>query len=621
MPDAASPRRGGWWLGVVPLLLLMTALGARGLQTDAFWLDETWSLYSAGAAHFGPLSPAEIWTRTATEDFGGVGYHLILSAWGSLAGWTPFALRLSSLLFGLLAAAWIFRLGRTLASPAAGLAAAVAFGAGAFTVYFLHELRTFTLSVLLIALTLWAYWRAAWSRRPGLGAPAALVAGTAGLLYTHYYLALILLAIGLYHLLFAPRGRCWLRTAGLLAAGGLLFLPWTGVVLAALRQFTANEAAGSPEPALTAVQIVERTAVLFSSGMPWLLGAALLLASLNARAGRRAAVAAGLWTLAGLAVLIVVNDRTALVKPGRERYLLLVWPPLALLAGIGLARLRGRGGRAAFAILLAAWAFNGAAAALDGALTRDTDGAQAFPWDALARTLAAEAEPGDAVAVELTVYNWVLELKPAEYYLHGLPARFTVLQALPEADFADRVRALADGAPQIFLGLDKRLPPTPRWAAFQAALAGEYAPCETLLDLPRLRLDRLLKLPTAAFAPERAYPRFGEGIRLTYSRVTADVELSALLVWWAAPDVPANVYSVGLHLVDAADNLVAQADYGLPSEAAACRLARLTLDGLPPGSYRLLAMVYDWQTGARLPGLSAAGEAGDRLLLAEVRLK
>lgn len=606
------------WLWLVPLLLMMTWLGARGLNADAYWLDETWSLYSAGAAQYGPLSPADIWTRTATEDFGGPGYHFLLAAWGALVGWTPFAARASSLLLGALALAWVYRLGRDMAAPLVGISAAVLFGGSAFTLYFLHELRTYVLSVLLVAFVLWAYWRLAVSpRRPGWALQVSFVLGVAGLLYTHYYLALILPVIGVYHVLLAPKGTAWWRVVGLMALGGLLFLPWLSVVLAALSQFSTAEA-GAREPALSAAQLMERTVLFFSSGAGGLFVIVLALALGSLRVYRRQSIAAWCWALLALVVLIAVNERTALIKPGRERYLLLAWPPLALLGGMGIASLSRSRFRLLIPVLLAAWLVVGGLAALDGTLMRDTDGAQALPWNALADTLRQQAQPGDVVAAHLTAYNWVLDLRPLEYYLYGLPVRFTALESLPAADFPQAARGFVDEAAAVWLAIDKRLPASARLDEFTAALAGSYASCGTVFDLPRLRLDVYRRFPAQAFDPaQSAVLRFGQGVALTYADISqTGGTLKTRLLWAVGADVPPYTYSVGLHVLDAAGTLVAQADYGLPLEAFACRETAIPTGHLPPGEYQLLALVYNWSTGERLVGeVVAAGETGERLEL------
>jgi hypothetical protein len=116
-------RHLGW---TVLILLCVTALAARGLDADAILIDEYWSVYNAGGAHYGPLSPGQIFERIATEDIWHVPlYYLLIAAWGNVAGWSAFALRALSLLFGVVSVALVYRVGRDMHSPLVGLAAAV----------------------------------------------------------------------------------------------------------------------------------------------------------------------------------------------------------------------------------------------------------------------------------------------------------------------------------------------------------------------------------------------------------------------------------------------------------------------------------------------------------------
>ncbi|NWG16081.1 MAG: glycosyltransferase family 39 protein [Chloroflexi bacterium] len=613
------------WLAVLPVLLLMTWFGARGLAADTYWLDEIWSLDFAGAAHFGPLSPLEIWNRTGAEAFSGPTYPLLLSAWGWQVGWTPYAARTSSLLLGVLAAALVYRLGRDLAAPGVGLVAAGAVGVSALYAYFLHELRNYTLTTVLLTVMLWAYWRIITDKRPpGRWLKIGLVAGGAALLYTHYYVALALPALALYHLTLAPKNRRWWLVVLLMFIGGVLFLPWAVLALQALSQMDALQASIVGEGFLTPPQMVERTLIFFSNNAVWLLIPALGLSLLGLRRWRRATIMIWFLTVAMLAGLMIANQRTTLIRPGRERYLLMLWPTLALLVGIGAAALWQTRLRLAAPLLAAAWLVIGIQANLDGGLTRDTDGAQALPWDALARALADGAQPDDAVMVHVTTYNWVLEFQPAEYHLYGLPVRFDLLAMYYGDNFPQAARDFVDGAAQVWVGLDKRLPPGDSLDRFTQTLAGVYAPCGVVFDLPRMRLDLYRRFPPSAFDAEHsAILRFGSSIALTYADVpppTPGAPLVTTLVWALGADVPPYTYSVALHLENAAGELVAQSDYGLPLEAVACRQTDLPVDGLPSGEYTLLATVYDWASGARLPAKTATGETADRQPVARVTL-
>jgi uncharacterized membrane protein len=183
---------------VIVVLLLVCWLGARGLDADAIWLDEYWSLYNAGGAMMGPISPAEVWNRIAERDpWQSPGYYLLLNLWGKVVGWTEFATRSLSLFGGLLAVAWTYRLGRDLISPFGGVAAAIALGLSAYFIYFLHEMRSYTLYVLFTPPMVWAYWKLLHRERKQ--AYALLFLSITGALYTHYFAALTALFLGVFH--------------------------------------------------------------------------------------------------------------------------------------------------------------------------------------------------------------------------------------------------------------------------------------------------------------------------------------------------------------------------------------------------------------------------------------
>ena len=596
---------------------MTTWLGARGLAADAYWLDEVWSVYNAGGAHTGPLSPAELWTRNAVENpRNAVGYHLLLAGWGALVGWTPFATRASSLLFGVLTVAWTYRLGRDLADSLAGLVAAIMVGISAFYIYYLHELRTYSLSVLLTVISVWTYYRIVMDPKPRRWLYIAFAAGVVGILYTYYLAILVVATLGLYHLLFVPKTRRWWRVILLVGAAGILFLPWLGPTLAGFQLSAGDDILHAKS--LTPIEVVGNLVYYFSNGIIILVVIALGYALLR-RAGTITA-----WFFGGvsLALLVAANLRLQVISPGRERYMLMLWPLLAVLCGIGVAQLWRRfPGKMAAALMLGLWIFMGIHTSLNSEFTRDIPGAQPLPWDVVGRLLNEEATSEDAVIVHSPVGNWVWEITTADYYLHALPARFTLLESLPgktAEELRESEREFVAGATRVWLGLDKRVPPASVFADLQQTLSEDYVSCGTVLDLPRMSLALYIRKP-ANFEPNSAVFHFGNHVSLAYYNPIpeyVDELLDTTLIWAVSPDVPPYTYSVALHVLDSNGQLVAQQDYGLPTEPLACRQARIPLHTLPSGKYTLMTAVYRWETGERLPGtIVAIGEQGDRLPL------
>lgn len=608
---------------MLALLLVTMALGLRDITTNAIWLDETWSVYNAGGAPYEPLSPLGIINRVATEDPRNAApmYHLLLSGWGSLVGWSAFAIRYSSLVYGLLAVAFTYRLTRDMASPLAGLGAAVAIGTSALFIYFTHELRTYMLATLMTPMAVWCYWRLIHARRPSIILQIGFVISLLGLLYTHYLAAAALVGIGLYHLLFVQKDRRWVRPVMLMGIAGLLFLPWLGVIATGM-QLNAEQ---PKDPGVyDLAQTLDRLIYFFGSNTPALLALTVGLAIVWTWKTRRFAPL--FLAIVAIICILVAQSTFRLILPGRERYLLMLWPLLSVVIGIGIAYPVQSDSKTPFAwrlggslALLILWLVINIQGTLNGQLTRDIDGANALPWDVLRQTLEAEAQSGDAVAINITVYNWALEVQTADYHLRDLPVRHTLMQNLFADDFPEAVREFVDDAPNVWVGLDKRLPLQGGYDEFVNALAGQYVSCGVVLDVPRLRLDWYKRFPESAFNPDDAVMRFGDGIALTYADVPVPQPgepLRPLLIWSLADDVPRGTYSVALHVIDSSGTPQAQMDYGLPDDSLACRQTEIPVENLPPGDYTLTIIVYNWATGERLPGLiTTTGETGEQLSL------
>ena len=234
----------------MPVLLLVAVLGVRSLNADMLWVDEVFSIGNVGGYQGPAYNPLQVWESLSQNSPQHVpGYFFVLGGWAALTGWTAFGLRALSLLFGLLAVAWTYRLGADWMSPRAGLYAALVVGIGAFYLYFTHEVRMYTMIAFLTVFVLWAYSRVIGPgvpRRPAASAstvPAqfstyqpnmgywlAFAVGALALLYTHLFGALVLAAIGLYHLLFVPKNRRWWVVVLILGVVGLSILPWLQVL-------------------------------------------------------------------------------------------------------------------------------------------------------------------------------------------------------------------------------------------------------------------------------------------------------------------------------------------------------------------------------------------------------
>jgi hypothetical protein len=604
------------------VLLFACWLGARSLDADALWYDEFLAIYNAGGTHHGPLPPAEILRRlTEYNPWQGAGYPLVLAGWGALAGWTGFAGRAFSLLTGLLAIAWTYRAGRDMASPRVGLSAAIALGASAFFIDYLHELRAYTLYALFTAMTMATYWRLI-TRPAGWGTRALFLVGMIGLFYTHYFAALAVVGIALYHLFFVSKMRQWWQVVLIMGIAGLIFLPWFSVMLSAVG--LAGEDAARQTRALTDVEILQSLLYAFSNGIVILL---VVVAGAAAFARSRAVGLVAFLALCILIFALILN--TAIPVITHVRYLMALWPVLALLVGLGVDQLARY--RVPTILVLVIWVAAGLwntfnPAFIDG-LFRDVH-IQLFhthlPVHTMTRVIAANVQTDDGVAFDVPVNGWAWE-GAFDYYMHPLPVSDTTFDGLStssrEGVFYGSARDyLADKA-RVWLGVEQDVPPDERLAEFERALSDDgFSACGNYLDMPDLRLDLYSRGETCCL-PSNAAPliNYGDGIYLISVELEPlDDSLRVLAAWSLAPEVPRGTYSVALHVVDSTDTLVAQADYGLPPDAFACRVSNIALTDLPPGDYTLMGIVYNWSSGERLPATSVeTGAQGERLALGE----
>ena len=334
---------------VVPAVLLAAMLAGRQLNSWAFSPDESVTMITAGARDYGPLTPAEaLQTENTWAPDQAFGWVLVLNRWGALAGWSPVAMRAGAWLAGLLSLALVYRAGRSLLSHEAGAIAALLLASSTLFVSWMHVGRVYTLVTVFSSLALWGYWRLGVdTRRAGRRHWAGLLLGGVGLLYTHYLAALILAAVGLFHLAFARKDRRWWRVLLLLALMALSALPQLTALLRA-----ADIYAASGEPVVTAASMAVRILHALGNGLvslPQAAGPALLLLMLvallmllrrQARGDYHAGRYLGIVILVHIFLIFAINEVIGVMwYQDRVRYFLVLWPPLALLAGHGICRL------------------------------------------------------------------------------------------------------------------------------------------------------------------------------------------------------------------------------------------------------------------------------------------
>lgn len=460
---APAPLRMRW------LILAVTALAA-GLRL--YWIgigsldiDEAFTVWvSRHPAH-------GIWSLLARFDDHPALYYLVLHLWVTVTGDRVVALRLLSVLCGVLAIPLTYWVGSTIGGPALGLLTAILVALSPDNVEWSQEIRMYALETLAIVLAMgglaWLLARQAavarspgphrWAppeRRPEEEPPqpggvanaaiawSAFVVGVAGALWTEYTALLFPLAAAVAQgyvfstLSGADRrdfSRAWLRAYAVI---GVLCVPEVGLLLRQLHSpNVVNWYFVNPYTVLILV--------LVGTGMV-VLGRAIW------RAERHwMAFAVALWAVP-VASLILVSLRHPILAP---RLYFWTYVPLYLAIGAGLLRVRRRWARNVLIGALLAVSVSG----LLHHYRNDVLANGLRGWDRAAEYVASRVHPGDVIVF------YVPYVQPAfDYYFqryhrpaveHGLPVDFgsgdTLFPPLTE-EGASRVQELIAGHPRVW---------------------------------------------------------------------------------------------------------------------------------------------------------------------------
>ena len=337
-------------------LLLVFILMGFGLRV--FLLDGQSLWYDEGVtATIAQRDLVEL-TRWTANDIQPPLYYYAVAGWGRIAGWSEWALRYPSAVFGVLAIPLLAVLALRLARlRVAALLAALLAAAHPLLVYYGQEARMYTLLVLLGILAAYLLARTADRDPPGWPLWAEYVVIATAAIYSHYFAIFLLLGLGCAWLLDVavrrrPTGPSLRATlAPFVVANAVvvvLYLPWLANLFTRLR-VDRSYWTGT----LKLHEALLDIALRFTSGetMSERFGIWLLLGygviTLAAIYGlwrmwpqtRRLVIYTAFWLAAPiLAVLLLAFN----VPKFNARYVMLAAPALMLVWAVGLAGLGAR---------------------------------------------------------------------------------------------------------------------------------------------------------------------------------------------------------------------------------------------------------------------------------------
>lgn len=206
--------------------ILITALAVRllGIASRPVWYDEAFSILFSekglSAMLYGTLAP----TGIGSADIHPLGYYTVLWLWMKAFGQSLVAIRLLSILPGLISVLLIYLIGLEILTDRRTASLGALFAALApFQAHYSQEIRMYSLMTMLVLLATYSYFRGA--RSDGWGWWIVLSISAALAQYTHHLAAFYLIALALLPVL-QKNWKAFYKLA-LAGAGALiLYAPW-----------------------------------------------------------------------------------------------------------------------------------------------------------------------------------------------------------------------------------------------------------------------------------------------------------------------------------------------------------------------------------------------------------
>ncbi len=621
-------RLGRLYLGMMlGLLLIGFAMGAQKLNADNLWLDELYSLSNMGV-FAQPYSLPEVVDSLTEHSQNHVPLYFFLGAqWARFVGWSQLPMRYLSLLFGILFVAWTYRFAADALNRSTAVLAAALVATSGFILMYFHEIRMYTLLLLLLLVHAWLYWRLSAKATATWQEWLLFILTAIAQLYTHVFSVFVFVGFGLHHLIFARRIRRWRSILLAWIISGMAFLPYApGYLRGAMAERTI---ASLQESALSAPQLAIELAHIMVNGLEILWLPFVALAFLAFRKGRDPQILRILVVGAGIIMsLMIFNEFFPLIDRLRFRFFLAAMPFFAILCAYVLWQ-RGRARVVAGSVLLLwiagglhihglgdSWGYSG----------RNTLFADIPPLYRFADSLQQRRNEQDLVVgfSRSKFVDWPLRhgKSIADYYfgaILNLDHTFFV-DPSPDSDSRLNIDEQLGGHPYLLFAYepDDRLP---LYEQVAAVIEAEYAACAVLVRQDDLFVRRFVD---KSLACDRGYQpiHYDNGIKIVDKFGGYDAARESVRVvsgWEVADEAQLDQYNVSIQIITPDWQKVGQApDRHLHDNVLKWYVAEISTAGLSAGTYRVVVILYDRQSKAKVAGVDqSTGETGNILPILE----
>ena len=398
-------------LVLAPVVLLAAALTTYTLGAKGIWLDEAISIGHA------QRDWSSLWHDIITGSRHMRLYYVLLHPWMRI-GESEAAIRTLSVLFALATVPVVYGLGSVLFRPRVGAIAAVLLTVNPFFIQYAQEARSYSLVLLLASLSSYLFVIVVErpSRRLWAGYALCIVLA----LYAHVFAVLVVVAHVVSLVVRRTDYVAWkgmlisIAPIALIAAPGMVGTTTGGDVVPWIR-----------EPSLSRLLWVLRR---FAGGSRLLFLAYAMVCSvalvpaLKLWVGR--STSREIWRYAFLAswllvpIILIISYSFLITSVLQPRYLIVSFPPLVLLASVGICRVPGRYWLVVLGLIVA----------LSGrGLYRWYFDVEKEDWRGAVNYVVSEATPGDAIMFYGARRTFL-------YYLDRVHASADLLVQLPGSD-------------------------------------------------------------------------------------------------------------------------------------------------------------------------------------------
>jgi hypothetical protein len=272
--------------------------------------------------------------RLATRNNQAHLWWITMWVWQRLAGISEFALRYHSILLSMLTLAVVYRIGRDwFGESRYGWFAIIMLSVNSYFFIYSLEARMYALAMLTTVLSMRMFY--GWLTKRTAQAAAMYGLSAAAMLYTHYYMAFVILAQIVYFAIFHLLNPKLIRQT--LSAGVIALFAWLPGILIIYNQlefirFATQGGLNIPTES-TNTAAIYALAQVSTSGLPWLyvaiiaIGTGLLWRSI----GYRLIL---VWMLVAPGLVLLVNLRLPMFN---ERYTSFTAPSIGILVGATIA--------------------------------------------------------------------------------------------------------------------------------------------------------------------------------------------------------------------------------------------------------------------------------------------